>query len=373
MLSTEKGRIVVAFLMACMLVLPASGRAAEGTAIDWYGFFKLDMAYDSARSSHGNFAMWTRNYPVDDATAITSITARQTRIGFDVAREEMKGKLEFDFYGGPSAENKNFLQLRKAYVDLPLGAVSLRAGQDSDLISPLVPATVNYTVCWGVGNIGYRRPQLRIYQQSGGLYWGLALARNISPDLNGDGIVDGNAGTPIAQGRVAYSLQSGDMKITVGGSGHYGIMDSPGAAEEDYNSWSANGEIKVVVNPKLTVLGEFYTGSNMATYFGSILNADSADGLASSGGWANVQYKASDLLALSLGGSLDSVDEDDLAGEGARSSNLVIFGNAQYHLGSGVKTGIELSHWTTEFPHAPAGMESKPTSLRLQFSVLGSF
>lgn len=375
MLSSKIFRIFHIFIFVVLVwvfVSPAPGQAAGKTEIDWYGFFKMDMAYDSAVSSHGNFAMWVKDHTADDGPAITSLTARQTRIGFNAAREEMKGKLEFDFYGGPSAENKNFLQLRKAYVDLPLGPVALRAGQDSDLISPLVPSTVNYTVCWGVGNIGYRRPQLRIYRQAGGLYWGAALARNISPDLNGDGIVDGDAGTPVVQGRVAYSLQPGDVKITVGGSGHYGIMDSPGAGEEDYDTWSANGEVKVVVNPRLMVLGEFYTGSNMATYFGSILNADTADGLASLGGWANLQYKASNLLALSLGAALDSVDEDDLADVGARSGNKVIFVNAQYSLGSGIKAGIEVSHWTTEFPNAPAGMEGEPTNLRLQFSVTGS-
>jgi hypothetical protein len=367
------GGIAAAFLAVSMLVSPAPGGAAADTSIDWYGYFKLDMAYDSARSSHGNFAMWTRDHAADEATAITSLTARQTRLGINVAREQMKGKLEFDFYGAPSAENKSFIQLRKAYVDLPLGAFTLRAGQDSDLMSPLVPSTINYTVCWGVGNIGYRRPQVRVYKQSGSVYLGVALARNISPDLNGDGIVDGDAGTPVVQGRVAYGMQSGDMKITVGGSGHYGIMDSPGAAEEDYNSWSANGDVKVVVNSQLTVLGEVYTGSNMATYFGSILNADTAAGLASLGGWANLQYRASDLVALSLGGALDSVDEDDLTDAGARSRNMVVYGNAQYDLGSGVKTGIEVSHWTTKFPNAPAGNEGEPTSLRLQFSVTGSF
>ena len=349
-----------------------AGTAAADAKVDWYGYYKMDLAYDSALSSHGNFAMWVKPYEKGSEISAQSLTARETRIGFNVEREDMKGKLEFDFYGG-GAENKNALQMRKAYVDLPVGPVSLRAGQDCDLISPLVPSTINYTVCWGVGNIGYRRPQLRIYQQRGDLYWGLALARNISPDLNGDGVTDGDAGTPVIQGRIAYTLDSGASKLTVGASGHYGYMDAVGA-EDDYDTWSLNGEAVLAVGPRLKLLGEFYVGSNLRTYFGSILNQDSIGGLSSMGGWVDLQYEARDGLDLSLGGSLDTVDEDDLGeAAGARSRDWVAFGNAWYALGSGVKAGFELSYWSTKYPNAAPGMEDTPGDLRAQLSVKGNF
>ena len=35
------------------------------------------------------------------------------------------------------------------------------AGQNWDLMSPLLPSTVNYSVGWAGGNIGFRRMQLR--------------------------------------------------------------------------------------------------------------------------------------------------------------------------------------------------------------------
>ncbi|MBU0595221.1 hypothetical protein KJ567_00865, partial [Candidatus Bipolaricaulota bacterium] len=117
---------------AAALMCGTAAMAAE-TQLSWYGYYKLDIAYDSAVSSHGNFAMWVKDHAQDDATATTSITARQTRVGFKMKREDVSGNLEFDFYGSPSAENKPFIQMRKAYVDLPVGPVSLRAGQDSDL------------------------------------------------------------------------------------------------------------------------------------------------------------------------------------------------------------------------------------------------
>jgi len=361
-------------LAGLILVAPVSLRAADAqTEITWYGFFKGDLAYDTAASSHGNFAMWVKAHADGAEEATHNLTANQTRIGFNMKREDVTGKLEFDFYGG-NAQNKSYIQLRKAYVDLPLGPVMLRAGQDSDVISPLVPSTINYTVCWGAGNIGYRRPQMRVYHQSGGLYWAAALARNITPDLDGNAIVDGeDSALPVVQGRLAYTFDAGDAKVTLGGSGHYGMMDTPALAGEDgYSTWSANGEAAIVLSPRLKVLGEFYTGSNLATYFGSILNADTVDGLASLGGWANVQFKATDDLALSLGGAYDSVDEDDLAGAGARSANQVIFANAQKTIGSGVKAGVEVSYWATEYPNAPVGTEGEPANLRVQFAITGS-
>jgi hypothetical protein len=76
---------------------------------------------------------------------------------------ETSGKLEIDFYGG-GPENKNLPMMRHAFMklDWPKRGFSILAGQTSDVISPLVPSTVNYSVAWWVGDIGYRRPQLRL-------------------------------------------------------------------------------------------------------------------------------------------------------------------------------------------------------------------
>ena len=73
------------------------------------------------------------------------------------------GRVEIDFYGG-GAENKSNPMMRHAYLNLdwPKDKFSILAGQTSDVISPLFPDTLNYTVGWWVGNIGYRRPQIRL-------------------------------------------------------------------------------------------------------------------------------------------------------------------------------------------------------------------
>lgn len=68
----------------------------------------------------------------------------------------------------------------------------------------------------------------------------------------------------------------------------------------------------------------------------------------------------------------DSVDEEDLTPEGARSANRAIFGNLQYEIGPAVTAGVELSHWTSRYPNAAPGTEKEPGDLRLQVSIQGS-
>ena len=88
-MATVAKACAIALMALCTLGL-SDAAAAGDTEISWYGYFKTDLAYDSARSSHGNFAMWTRSHADGDATAVTSLTARQTRIGFNVSRMTLR-------------------------------------------------------------------------------------------------------------------------------------------------------------------------------------------------------------------------------------------------------------------------------------------
>jgi hypothetical protein len=132
-----------------------------------YGYIKLDAAYDDSRTNYGNFVLYVPNESGNKNDNEYNMTARQTRLGLDIMAPDMYdwqawGRIEFDFYGdGTKHENKGSVLLRHAFVELKKGNFSLLAGQTSDLISPLNMDTLNYTVGWSVGNIGYRRPQVR--------------------------------------------------------------------------------------------------------------------------------------------------------------------------------------------------------------------
>ncbi len=154
-----------------------------------YGYIKLDAAWDSARSSVGNFARWVESEGQNPEDDQLSLTVKQTRLGlkFMGSRDSelvTSGRVEFDFFASAS-ENKPELMLRHAYLKLaqPSGWEVL-AGQASDVISPLYQLTINYTAGWWQGNIGYRRPQLRVTRElecgSSARKLELALARTIS-------------------------------------------------------------------------------------------------------------------------------------------------------------------------------------------------
>jgi hypothetical protein len=364
-------RTIRMWVSTLLMICPV---AAQDLKVEPYGYFKVDLGYDSALSSHGNFAMYVQPQPGGTRTATTNLTARQTRLGLRIERETLTGRIEFDFYGG-GAENKNVPVLRNAYVDVPIAGLELRAGQAPDLMSPLAPSTLNYTVMWGAGNVGYRRPLVQVSDRTDHIAWGLAIARNIGADLNGDNVLDGDAScVPVVQTRIGFPM---GPDTEIGFSGHYGFLKSTGATEEEYNTWSVDFDFSVQVSSRIKLLGEGYAGANTGAYFGAVLNGDCVTDLESRGGWVNAQIEAADRVNLSIGYGID-----DLANErntsvadrpDTRSRNQVMFGNGTYEVASGVKTGIEISRWVTRYINVTEGAAVEPVDYRLQWSIQAGF
>ena len=359
----------------------APAKPAKPT-LDWYGYIKLDASWDESLIDSGNFARWAASPSLVSEHSHVNLTARQTRFGFKVktptqGRPKLSGRLEADFYGG-GAENKNSLQLRHAYaqLDWPDRGLSLIAGQTSDVVSPLVPSTLNYTVAWWAGNIGYRRPQVRLTRvqqtsEDGALVFAAALSRTIGDDFGsaepGDSGAD--SGVPTVQARIARRWSGGE----VGLSGHWGgeILRQAGLDPRlEVHSWSWNLDLAVRVGPRLSLKAEAWTGENLDDYFGGIaqgINFELGEAIAASGGWLALAWAASDGLEIGIGAGLDDPDDEMLAA-GARARNLAVWGNAVWQLWPGLKVGGELSSWKTDYLGAENG-----SSLRLQSSLIYSF
>ena len=178
-----KGKSII--LSTVFIVFTVSTICAETSklTIKPYGYFKLDMAYDQARTNNGNYVFWVESS--EDKDSEINLTARQTRLGVNFIYDELNnrtvsGRFEIDFYGG-GAENKNMIMMRHGYLKVDFGKYYILAGQTSDVLSPLVPNTVNYTVLWNCGNIGYRRPQIQLGNSvKNGVEIIGALSRNIA-------------------------------------------------------------------------------------------------------------------------------------------------------------------------------------------------
>lgn len=356
-----------------------------------YGYIKLDASYDDSRTNYGNFVLYVPNESQHRNDNEYNMTARQTRLGLDIMAPEVYdwqawGRIEIDFYGdGTKHENKGSVLLRHAFVELKKGNFSLLAGQTSDLIAPLNMDTLNYTVGWSAGNIGYRRPQLRgtythPFSKTTKFISALALARttgtvneDLDLDLNNDGE---DAGFPTVQGRLALATKLLTSNATVFGiSGHYGEEEidwqvkptTPGNRQTRVKTWSLVGDCELPLTPKLSVKGEFFTGYNLDDYFGGILqgvNPATREVIKSMGGWMQLSYKHNDKWNYRLGFGIDDPEEKDLSNT-MISRNSFYFGNIVYSLIPPVDIGLEYSFWETDHK----GL-SKGTDNRIQTSVI---
>jgi hypothetical protein len=182
--------------------------------------------------------------------------------------------------------------------------------------------------------------------------------------------VDGEtSGKPALQGRLGLTGSPAGRKLNLGGSAHYGWC-SCATDGRDYNNWSFASDLKMALTPKLALLAEGFTGSNLGQYAGAIYNTDQVGGLRSSGGWLNAQYQAAAPLSLSAGGGTDRVRRADLAlVNQARARNTFVFANAQYELVPGYRLGLELSRWKTTYLNPNASQRDT----RLQWSMQGNF
>ncbi|KAA3611811.1 MAG: hypothetical protein DWQ01_06920 [Planctomycetota bacterium] len=361
-----------------------------GLDLEFYGYIKLDAAWDSSRTSVGNFARWVESEQVNRNDDQFSMTPKQTRIGLKVAGEEQGslktlGQIEFDFYGS-AAENKASPMLRHAFLkfDWADQKLCLLAGQTWDTMSPLVQPTLNYTVGWWQGNIGYRRPQIRLTKafDLGGeveLKSETALARTITgrmtPFTGSHQDTGQDSGLPVLQERISLSFPGiGEQSTAVGLSGHFGQEEHDLRANgsgRDYDTWSLNLDLNLPLGDVLSLQAEVYTGENVDAYLGGI--GQGIDGtlnreIGAHGGWFALLIRPGDPWRFNLGASVDSVTKSDVAAATARTENRALFGNLLYTVTQSARIGLEVSHLRTDYKAMASG-----ESLRVQLAFIMNF
>jgi hypothetical protein len=363
----------------------------SGVDFELYGYVKLDAAHDSERASVGNYTRWVESEQLGKENDQFSMTAKQTRLGLK-ATGPMLGKMqsgalvEVDFYGGGEAENKPVPMMRHAYMtlDWPEERFSILAGQTFDVISPLWMPTLNYTVGWWQGNIGYRRPQIRLTD-------GFELAKDVEFKLEAAATRDigrtnsftgsysdtgQDSSVPGFQGRASLTFPGFNSKpTTIGVSGHWAEEEinhtNTFANPKSINSWSVNLDLTVPITTWLSLTGEAYSGQDIDAYLGGIGQGyDTTRGkeIRSDGGWAALTLKPTPKWLLNVGGGFDQVPRADVSAATARIFNSVIFGNAQYAFTPNFTLGLEMSFLRTEYKGQDDGKD-----LREQLSFIYKF
>jgi len=358
--------------------------------IQLYGYIKADLSYDSSRVSTGNFARWVDRDNVRGYDSQGNLTAKETRLGMKIkgpSSDNIKtsGVVEVDFFGDGAAENKGVLMMRHAYlqIDWIKEKFSILAGQTWDVISPLNPSVLNYSVQWWAGNIGYRRPQIRltkIFDVAKDVEWKLeaAATRNIG-DATGFHPVDSGAdsGLPVFQGRTSWTFPLWVKPTTLGFSGHVGEEEHD-FDNQDHNrevsTWSANMDLFMPILDWLAFKGELFTGQNLDAFLGGIgqgvngAGTYAAEGVRSCGGWGAVNLAPWSKWQFNIGTSIEALRSDTVDAAGARTLNRAIFGNVLYEINKNTTVGLELSHWHTEYKAGDAA-----DALRLQTAFIYRF
>ena len=363
----------------------------SGVDFEFYGYVKLDAAHDSTRTSVGNYARWVESEQLIKDYDQFSLTPKQTRLGLK-ATGPVLGKMqsgalvEVDFYGGGDAENKPVPMMRHAYMtlDWPEEHFGILAGQTFDVISPLWMPTLNYTVGWWEGNIGYRRPQIRLTK-------GFELAKNVEFKLEAAATrnigrtnsftssysdTGQDSSIPGLQGRASLTFPGFNSKpTTVGVSGHWAEEEinhtNTFANPKPIDSWSVNLDLTVPITTWLSLTGEAYAGQDLDAYLGGIgqgYDTTRRKEIRSDGGWAAVTLKPTPKWQFNVGGGFDKVPKRDVSAATARTFNSVIFGNAQYAFTPNFILGLEVSELRTEYKGQDDGED-----LREQLSFIYKF
>lgn len=367
-----------------------------------YGFLWATLASESQRSNTGDYTLYVLP-PVPNEEHSFHVDAKSTRIGLDVSGPQIPwfgsaasgGKVEIDFQGSFVTENKAGLLLRHAYWEVKNDEYRLLAGQTWDVISPLYPGVLSYSVGWGGGNIGYRRAQFRgerYYALSDRLLFTAQGSVNvdIASDYAGSPLNSGDhSAWPVLEGRIATTVGprgKGCRPIEFGVSGHVGeqMYDfyNPGAsylapnvlvlANTPERTWSLNADVRIPIGERWGFQGEFFTGENLGTFLGGVLQGVnvvrapvtyafvSANTVRSSGGWFEVWYDWRDNLHSHVGYSVDDPFNQDLTS--GRTYNQFVFGNIVYDVTPKFIVGLELTQWKTLWIGQP-----QADSTRLEF------
>lgn len=365
-------------IVAIVMLLAAAGFGLfaedEKVSAKPYGFVKLDAIYETGSASHGNYILWAKDPGASDG--MFYVSARETRLGFlltgiGFGKFKVTGKVEVDFHAAGVPENKPYNFMRHAFLEVSNGSFSIIAGQTSDIISPLVPVTLNYTVLWGGGNIGYRRPQLgfkrdfKAGKNSFTVHAG--ITRTITDDYDGDGIEDGlAAGFPTIQGRLSGKFAVGSSaNLQLGISGHYGKTNGV----KDYTTNSIDADFLLTVS-KFKIIAEYFMGKNLGAFLGGIvqdINPVDKKEVETRGFFINGVAEVSSKMQISLGYGMDDPDDATLA-VGLRSKNTCVFGNFVIKLSPSLKLGLEISNWVTDYLN-----KEQQKTLRFQHSWIFTF
>jgi hypothetical protein len=287
------------------------------------------------------------------------------------------GRVEIDFLGQFVTENASGVRLRHAYWQAENEQWQFLVGQTWDVISPLWPTTVNFSVGWAGGNIGFRRAQFRVqrivrFRNAGELLVQASLNQDIIPDFPSEpDIRRESAAYPVIMTRVAYLLPNSlsTRGSHIGLSGHYGEtgfdfkqtgpppLNLPPEDDARFKTWSVNLDSQFALSETTVLRGEAFHGANLSPFLGGIAQGVCPcvrRSIHSTGGWLEFAKFWSPKTETHIGSGIDDPANSDL--QIGRGMNQFIFANQIWHLSDAITTGVEFTWWRTTYQEQRVGL-----------------
>lgn len=310
-------------------------------------------------------------YPVvavgPPSEAVSGATLAQTILGLKFQGPEIfgggkvSGSLFMDFFGGTTDPLNHLVRLRIASLEIDWKNQSFMVGQDKPIFSPRDPtslAQVGVSPLTGAVNLWLWHPQAKFEQRFAfGDLTGLRAQIGVYQTRESYAAVPAEyhgavaTARPALQGRFEFWHDFGSgrrIEIAPGfhtSSSHVAVRSIP----------SHIFSIDWLIRPwsRVDLTGMFYQGENVSTvgalpqgiFFGPF---NYLRPVHSTGGWAQLSYRATSRLSFNLYSGQEDDRSSDLA-FGAINKNLAYAGNLMYRLGTNVLVSLEASQLRTTY------------------------
>jgi hypothetical protein len=315
------------------------------------------------------------------------MTARQSRFGLryqgpEVMGGKLSGNVELDLFGGKAplgnGVSMDLVRVRLAYGRLDWKDVSIEAGQDWAVFSPLNPTSLASFAIPSMsasGNPWIRSPQFRFdwrsdtSQPTRVLLQLAALDPNVGDnsttvvDARTPGIGERGRG-PAVESRLAVITKIGERDATVGISSHYGRGDNVGVlagstVTRPVDSWGVNLDYTLPIQKHFTLSGEAFVGRALGLF--SVASGQSVlpvgtpgeHGVLARGGWAQGQINFNAKWQMNLAYGLESDAGRNLR-TGDRGKNQTYMTNLMYKLSPHITWAWEWRRFLSDYRNQQA-------------------
>ena len=376
---------------------PPASPSVQGLGLRWtfFGELVLSANYNTHTMVVGSIpgfvqirsSATTAQFNVSPGNTYLGVTAAPPRFG----PVQLEAKFDMDFRSNAPYLNENaFLPLvRDLYLQATWSRLSILIGQASDVISPRAATTLNfYPLSFIPGDIGDYRPQIRVEwrQPVSDLFeiaFQGAIAQAVQTFQVGGSVQATQTGLPDFQGHLGLAFgperpDGGPRLFECGVAGHVGrrqvVLTDTGAPPpgevRQYGSWSFVADGSLRLGESTLIEGEYFIGQLLGDYSGAIfqtVDPVKKVPIRARGGWVQVRQQLGTRWTLHAGFGTDDPFDQDLA-TAERRTNQEVFGNALFRIIGGLRVGLELSWWATQWVDNPTA-----TAFRVETAALFAF